>query len=282
MITRLHTEVELNDWRAKQANKKIGFVATMGALHQGHMALVDAAKADCDVVIASIFVNPAQFEEAHDLAQYPRTVDTDVAMLEEQNVDAVFIPEASEIYNENYKTRVLVDGLTDSLCGATRPGHFDGVATIITILLNMIRPDVSFFGEKDAQQLLVLQRLQKDLRLSGDIQGVPTARASDGLALSSRNQNLSASQREAAPILYKTLCTIKDNIMQGDDIKEAIKWSSNVIIEAGFDKIDYLELRNEQSLELIEHSDRLRESARLFVAARIGKTRLIDNIRIKR
>ncbi len=282
MITHIHTEAELAQWREQQSNRTIGFVATMGALHSGHMALIDTAKDKCDVVIASIFVNPTQFDEAHDLTAYPRTIEADVAMLEEHGADAVFIPDASAIYPVTFKTRVSVDGLTDVLCGSSRPGHFDGVATIITILLNMMRPDISFFGEKDAQQLLVLQRLQQDLRLSGAVEGVPTARAEDGLALSSRNQNLSHVERAIAPVLYSTLQHIKREIAQGEDIKGAILRGEAMILEAGFVAIDYLELRNEQSLEHIEQSDELMSPARLFIAARIGKTRLIDNIRITR
>jgi len=281
MIILLNNEAELAEWREDLVYKRLGFIATMGALHDGHMELVKAASKKCDVLIASIFVNPAQFDEAHDLEHYPRTLDADLELLAKHGVDAVFIPNASEIYPEQFKTIVLVEGLTDVLCGATRPGHFDGVATIITILLNMINPDISFFGEKDAQQLLVLQRLQKDLRLSGTIEGVPTARASDGLALSSRNKNLSQQERAIAPVLHQTLIYLKDEIISGANIDDAISRGAALIIESGFDSIDYLELRNEQSLSLIEHNEKAFK-ARLFIAARIGKTRLIDNIPVTR
>jgi pantoate--beta-alanine ligase len=261
-------------WR--EEGHRIGFVPTMGALHAGHAALVERAREECGKVAVSIFVNPAQFAANEDFSRYPRTVDQDVDLLSRHGCALVYLPDAHSVYPPGFATAVRVRGLSDVLCGAHRPGHFDGVATVVTLLLNTVRPDASFFGEKDYQQLCVLRRLAADLRLPGVIHGVPTVREADGLARSSRNRYLSTEQRRVAPALYRALCRIREEV-ERRPAAEALEEAEHNLIRAGFDSIDYCEIRHEETLELLtEHLS----GGRIFLAARLGVTRLIDNLAV--
>jgi pantoate--beta-alanine ligase len=263
----------------RRAGKRIGFVPTMGNLHDGHLSLVDYANTCCDAVVVSIFVNPKQFGPSEDLDGYPRTLDADLAQLAARDAALVFTPTIDGIYPEgvNAHTTVSVPGLTDVLCGASRPGHFDGVSTVVCKLLNMVAPDVAVFGQKDLQQLLLIQKMVKDLAMSTQIVGMPTTRAGDGLALSSRNGYLSADERATAPTLYKTLQAISANILGGDRNYQALCADGrNTLEQAGF-AVDYLEVRRCTDLATATASD---AHVAVFVAAKLGNTRLIDNIQL--
>lgn len=253
----------------------IAFVPTMGGLHIGHMALVDLAKREADRVIVSIFVNPKQFGPNEDLANYPRREKQDAALLAEAGVTALWAPSVEEMYPEGFATNVTVGKLGDGLCGAARPGHFDGVATVVSKLFNQLRPDVAIFGEKDWQQLAIIRRIARDLDFDLDIIGMPTARDADGLALSSRNSYLDAGQRAAAVALPVALNTAATSIEDGDDIAQAIEAARAKLEAAGFAAVDYVSLVDARTLEPLTMLDR---EARLLAAARIGTTRLIDNL----
>ena len=254
---------------------KIGLVPTMGALHAGHMRLVEVAREHCDAVVASIFVNPTQFGEGEDLDAYPRQEAADAALLEAAGVELLWAPTADQMYPPGYATSVSVSGISDGLCGAARPGHFDGVATVVAKLFNQTRPDAAFFGEKDYQQLAVIRRMARDLDFTHDIVGVPTVRDPDGLALSSRNAYLTEQQRADAVALPETMREAAGAIAAGGDVATILAEGRARILAAGFHKIDYLELRDADTLLAL---DKFNQPARLFAAARIGRTRLIDNI----
>jgi pantoate--beta-alanine ligase len=250
----------------------------MGALHQGHMALVGAAQAECDRVVASIFVNPKQFAPTEDLGSYPRREAADLEMLASAGVDLVFMPAADEIYPPSFATLVRVDGLTEGLCGAHRTGHFDGVTTVVAKLLIQALPDIAYFGEKDYQQLMVVRRLARDLDIPVRITGVPTVREADGLALSSRNVYLSAEERRIAPNLARLLRSVASalKIQDGAAARELAR-GVRELREAGFE-IEYLEIREEETLRPVTTGVAAR--SRVFAAVRLGKTRLIDNMPI--
>jgi pantoate--beta-alanine ligase len=255
----------------------VGFVPTMGALHAGHMALIEAAKAQCDHVIASIFVNPKQFGVNEDLSRYPRTLAEDTALLEAAGVTALFTPDAAELYPEGFATTVAVYGLDDMLCGAHRPGHFAGVTTVVALLFSLIRPDAAFFGEKDYQQLAIIRQMNRDLRLVENIIGVPTVREPDGLALSSRNRYLSGDERRIAPLLYQTLCALRDVIPAKagiQNIHPLFEQAKTTLLASGVASVEYLDMRDATTLQPATSP----HNARLFIAARLGTTRLIDNI----
>ena len=260
-------------WRRDGAT--IGLVPTMGALHAGHMALVQQARAECDRVVATIFVNPIQFNEQTDLASYPRTEARDSSLLADAGTDLLFAPSAEEIYPEGFATTVSVAGITDCLCGVARPGHLSGVATVVSKLLLQSMPDVAYFGEKDYQQLMVVRRMARDLDIPVRIAAVPTVREVDGLALSSRNENLNADQRACAPALYRVLTALGERLAGGEDAGQVLAEGHGLLQEAGFERIDYLDLRDGETLASL---DRARPPARLFVAAWLGPTRLIDNV----
>lgn len=278
-LSTVRTVRELRDrvgaWR--RAGETVGVVPTMGALHAGHLSLVEAAQARTDRVIVTLFVNPRQFNNASDLAAYPRTEKDDAAKLDPLGVDVLFAPDVAEMYGEGFATTVSVAGVSEGLCGANRPGHFDGVATVVSKLLLQSGADFAFFGEKDYQQLQVVRRLVADLNIPVGIVGCPTVREEDGLALSSRNVRLSASERAIAPALARELFLAASALSRGEDVAGTLATSRAVIANAGFDPVEYLELRDAATLQPVE---RLAAPARLLVAAWLGQTRLIDNVAV--
>jgi len=257
---------------------KIALVPTMGALHAGHMALVEAAKARAAHVVASIFVNPKQFGPNEDLSSYPRKEAADAKMLAQAGCTLLWLPPVEIMYPAGFATNVSVSGVSEGLDGASRPGHFDGVATVVVKLFNQVRPDIALFGEKDYQQLAVIRRMVADLDFRIDIVGVPTQREEDGVALSSRNAYLSPEERESARALPRALRDAARMIEKGDDVGEALERAIAMLEKAGFNQIDYVALHDAATLEPLSALDR---PARLLAAARIGRTRLIDNLAVK-
>lgn len=271
--TKEDVQTAVGEWRA--AGASIGFVPTMGALHEGHVALVRAARAGNDRVVVSIFVNPTQFNSASDLAAYPRREAGDVDLLVAAGVDLVYLPAADEMYPTGFATAVEVAGISEGLCGAFRPGHFRGVATVVTKLLLQVAPDRAYFGEKDFQQLRVIQTLVQDLDIPVEVKGVATVRESDGLALSSRNLRLSPEERQVAAGLPRALFHAADRIGAGAAVPEALEEARHAILDAGFREVEYLELRSARTLAPLAG---LTEPARLLAAAWVGEVRLIDNV----
>lgn len=261
----------------RKQGQRIGLVPTMGALHAGHMSLVEAASRECDAVIASIFVNPTQFGEGEDLDAYPRQEAADAALLDEADVAILWAPTVDQVYPQGYATNVSVSGVSTGMCGGSRPGHFDGVATVVAKLFNQVRPDAAFFGEKDYQQLAVIHRMARDLDFVHDIVGVPTVRDPDGLALSSRNAYLDTEQRAQAVALPDSMREAAATIASGGNIEQTVEQAIANLLSSGFHKVDYFELRNAETLEIMNHYE---EPARLLAAAHIGSTRLIDNIAV--
>lgn len=263
--------------RLKMLRSKVETVAlvpTMGALHDGHMALIDEARRAAERVVVSIFVNPRQFGPTEDFAAYPRPADADIALLEKMGVDLLWMPRADQIYPAGYATTISVARLGEGLCGAVRPGHFDGVTTIVAKLFNQIRPDIALFGEKDWQQLAIIRRMATDLVLGVTVTGVPTVRAEDGLALSSRNAYLSADERRRAVALPRALASAVIAIEAGESPDTQLEAVRVHLTQAGFGPIDYVALVAADDLTPL---DRLDRPARLMAAARIGGARLIDN-----
>lgn len=267
----------LREERAK--GNTIAFVPTMGNLHEGHLELVRRARQQCDTVVVSIFVNPMQFGPNEDLDAYPRTLTADKEKLFAEGVQYLFAPEVEEIYPEgmNVQTVVSVPGLSNTLCGESRPGHFDGVATVVTKLFNIVQPDVAVFGEKDFQQLSIIRKMVRDLCMPIDIVGIPTARDEDGLALSSRNGYLTAAERRQAPLLNRLLMECREAIACGfDNFRELEAHARLKLIQAGFEP-DYFEIRDARTLEEVTEDT---EEVAILAAARLGKPRLIDNVRL--
>jgi pantoate--beta-alanine ligase len=255
----------------------IGLVPTMGALHEGHLSLVREARQRCDIVVVSVFVNPAQFGPGEDFERYPRDLTKDTALLTDYNVNYIFAPTVEEIYPKNFSTYVTVEGLSEGLEGASRPGHFRGVSTIVTVLLNLIRPDFAFFGQKDAQQALVIKRLVRDLAFDAEILVLPTVRENSGLAVSSRNVYLSEAEHEAAAVIYRALSGARAAYKQGErnagKLAETLR--ATVVAERRA-RLDYLSITDAETLEKLEKFDD--RPVLIAVAVYIGKTRLIDNI----
>lgn len=268
-----------HEWRDE--GKRVGFVPTMGNLHDGHLKLVKKAAETCDVVIASIFVNPLQFGQNEDLATYPRTLAEDKKKLTAQGADLLFLPTIEEMYPRGLEQQTFVEvpGISSIICGASRPGHFRGVATVVCKLFNMVQPDCAFFGQKDYQQLQVIRLMAQDLSMDVDICGVATQRASDGLALSSRNGYLNDEQRKLAPMLYKTMQDVADKLHQGDtNLMQLSKSAVDKLSQYGF-KPDYIEIRNGKTLQAAASDDK---HLVILAAAYLGTTRLIDNLEVFR
>jgi len=265
---------------ARKAGKKVGFVPTMGYLHEGHLSLVRRAKAENEFVVVSIFVNPTQFGVGEDYETYPRDLEKDRKLAESAGADVIFHPSVQEVYPQGYKTYVEVEGITSRLCGATRPGHFRGVTTIVGKLFNIVKPDRAYFGQKDAQQVAVIQRMVKDLNM--DIEIIPCAivREADGLAMSSRNTHLNEGERKAAPILscslFQAEVMIKNGERDAGRLKEFIAGAIKAEPKA---RIEYVEIVDAVTLE---ESEIIRGSILIALAVKFGKTRLIDNIRLEK
>jgi len=262
-------------WRG--AGERIALVPTMGALHDGHLALVKAAQASHDRVVATIFVNPLQFNAQADLASYPAAWARDVALLTGIGTDLLYAPQPAEMYPEGFATKVSVSALTDCLCGVARPGHFEGVATVVAKLLLQAAPDAAYFGEKDYQQLLVVRRMVRDLDIPTRIEAVATLREPDGLALSSRNVKLSKEERRRAPHLYRIMGEVAAELAAGASARPILDRGMGALRAAGFARIDYLELRDGTDLAALRRAE---AGARLFAAVWLGDTRLIDNIAV--
>ena len=261
---------------ARTTKKLIGFVPTMGNLHEGHLTLVRAAKKICDVVVVSIFVNPIQFGAGEDFDSYPRTLEQDSRLLADVGCDIIFAPSVDQMYGKQPRlTNISVGQITNDLCGQSRPGHFDGVAVVVTKLFNIVQPDYAFFGQKDYQQLAVIRQLVQDLNIPLEVIGVPIVRAADGLALSSRNGYLSEEQRSIAPKIYQLLKQAEVGLGEGQPLSQVLANISTELTQAGF-VVDYVEAR-QPNLQPIEEFDR---DLVLFIAAKLGSTRLIDNLHI--
>jgi len=269
---------DLDSVRSEWGDFRVALVPTMGALHAGHLALVDRAKELAERVAVSIFVNPLQFNDKADLARYPRQEAADLAKLREAGCDLVWLPSPAELYPDGFATAISVAGVSALWEGEHRPGHFDGVATVVAKLFVEVAPDIALFGEKDFQQLAVIRRMTADLGLGVEIIGVPTVRDGDGLALSSRNALLSADERGRAVALPRALEAARNAIREGAEVADVLRTAKQSLIDAGFLKIDYLALIDEGTLEPL---DGFREPARLIVAATIGSIRLIDNLAVE-
>ncbi len=261
----------------REGSRTIGFVPTMGALHAGHLSLVQAARARCDVVVVSVFVNPAQFGPREDFTSYPRDLTHDSALLDEFTVDYVFAPTVEDMYPKGFSTYVTVAGLSDGLEGAARPGHFRGVTTVVALLLNIVRPDFAFFGQKDAQQAIVIRQMVCDLAFDSEIVVLPTARAESGLALSSRNDYLDDEQRRAATVLYRGLSRAAAAYDEGErNPARLIEAAKSTVNAEPLARLDYVSINDAETLaKLDDLGDR---PALISMAVFIGKTRLIDNV----
>jgi len=264
---------EVRGWKA--AGQSIGVVPTMGALHEGHLSLARAARRDCARVVATIFVNPKQFNNPEDLRKYPRSEAADVALLDGVGVDLVFIPEPEEVYPDGFASTVTVGGVSEPLEGRMRPGHFDGVATVVTKLFGMTEADRGYFGQKDWQQLQVVLRLVRDLNLPVEVVGCETIREADGLAMSSRNVRLTAEGRARAGVLYAAITAAAEDIRAGQSDRMAIREAAEKLRAVGFERVEYIELRDAATLM---PSDDTRRPRRMLAAAWLDGVRLIDNI----
>jgi len=263
----------IDTWRS--ANKSVALVPTMGALHKGHLTLMARAQQMADRVVATIFVNPKQFGPSEDFAAYPRRETEDFQMLSASGVNLLFSPEPTVMYPKNFATTVRVKGLSGILDGAHRPGHFDGVATVVTKLLLQASPNIALFGEKDYQQLAIIKRLTQDLNIRTEIIGVSTVREDDGLAMSSRNAYLTEDERARAPTLYAAISAAAQDIANGADIPRALGAAKERILAAGFQRVDYVQARHAETLAVLKKAG---PPARVLAAAQLGRARLIDNV----
>ena len=274
-IVNRKSELSVAVSKFKKSGRKVGFVPTMGNLHKGHLSLVSAAFDECDVVVVSIFVNPMQFGENEDLATYPRTPESDIEALSAMNVDLVYLPPVSDVYPGGLtnQTRVVVPGLSEILCGISRPQFFSGVATVVNRLFNLVQPDCAFFGRKDFQQLLVIRKMVRDLAMPVQVHAVDIVREEDGLAMSSRNAYLDSKQRQQAARLNQVLQRAASNYMEYDAITDLERDAREQLASYGF-RVDYVEVRRSEDLEQPSGDD---TSLVILAAAWIGSTRLIDN-----
>jgi len=261
---------------AKQAGQRIGFVPTMGALHEGHLSLVRAAKAQCDAVVVSIFVNPLQFGPKEDLAKYPRPFERDRELLEKEGVNFLFAPSAEEMYPQSAVTYVTVEGLSERLCGKSRPGHFRGVTTVVAKLFHIVEPDAAYFGQKDAAQVTIIRRMVRELNFPVEIAVCPIVREPDGLAMSSRNAYLSPEQRKSALVIYRSLMEVKTQFDRGEkNATRLIEAGKRILTTDAEVRLDYLQVVDPEELKPVEV---VSGTALVAVAAFVGATRLIDNI----
>jgi pantoate--beta-alanine ligase len=271
----------IDDMRAasrqtRRDEKRLGFVPTMGALHEGHLSLVRAAREKCDVVAVSIFVNPLQFSLNEDLAKYPRTFERDAGLLERESVDILFVPTSQEMYPAGAITYVTVEGLSEKLCGRSRPGHFRGVTTVVAKLFHIVEPDLAFFGQKDAAQATIIRRMVQDLNLPVEIIVCPIVREPDGLAMSSRNAYLSPQERKSALALHRSLTEVKNRFDQGErNAATLIEAASQVLAQDPVVRLDYCEVVDPATLDPVQE---LTSGALVAIAAFVGNTRLIDNV----
>jgi pantoate--beta-alanine ligase len=275
----IRTPAAMGAWSdaVRSRGQRIAFVPTMGALHAGHVSLVSAARSHGDVVVLSIFVNPTQFGPKEDLARYPRDLEGDLAKAGSVDTAVAFVPDAKDMYPPGYQTYVDVREISQGLCGGIRPGHFTGVASVVCKLFNIVRPHAALFGEKDFQQLAVIRRMVADLNMPVEIVGQPTVREPDGLAMSSRNAYLSAPDRARATAIYQGLTAARELWTKGERNAAALAASARASVGRGVDRIDYLEIRDAQSLRPV---DEISAPAIILAAAFVGTTRLIDNIRL--
>lgn len=261
---------------AKKQNKTIGFVPTMGYLHRGHLSLIEKARQQCDVVIASIFVNPIQFGAGEDFEQYPRDLTRDLELAKSVGVDAVFAPEVKEMYPQGFATFIDLEKITEPLCGRSRPGHFRGVATVVTKLFNIVEADFAFFGQKDAQQVVIIRKMVADLNMNLQIVTAPIVREEDGLAMSSRNVYLNPDERKAALVLSRSLEKARETIERGERNPSSLQMlTTGMINKEPLAKIDYVEILG---LPNLEPMDKLEGEFLIALAVRFGNTRLIDNL----
>ena len=280
MVVETIKELKLRIQEQKQQNKTIGFVPTMGSLHEGHLSLIKRAKKENDFVIVSVFVNPTQFAPNEDFAKYPRDIDRDEQLANSVGADLIFHPAVDEMYIPGASTYVEVEGnLTKKLCGSSRPTHFKGVTTVVTLLFHIVSPDAAYFGQKDAQQAAIIQKMVRDLHMEVNVVICPIVREEDGLALSSRNIYLNQEERKQALILYQTLKEVKKLCLNNPNVSELKTFMKKKINTMPLAMIDYVEILDADTLEEIETIDR---SALAAVAVKFGKTRLIDNMRLER
>jgi pantoate--beta-alanine ligase len=261
---------------ARSKGSKVGLVPTMGALHEGHLSLVRAARKNCDAAAVSIFVNPAQFGPTEDFAKYPRDLERDCALLEREGVDLVFAPSVEEMYPDHNTTWVTVEGMSDRLCGKSRPGHFRGVTTVVAKLFNIVEPDIAFFGQKDAAQVAIIRRMVRDLNMPVAIEVCPIVREPDGLALSSRNSYLNATERKSALVLYRSLMRVQEEFAKGErDSAKLMAGGKQEFATEPNARLDYLEIVDPDALD---PAPSITRPSLVAIAAFVGKTRLIDNI----
>lgn len=274
----LRTISEVKDFTSlyNLVNRRIGFVPTMGALHEGHLELGKRAMKECDCVIYSIFINPIQFGKNEDLGKYPKDIQGDIEKLDSIGVDAIFLPDEKVMYPEGFSTYVDLGEITDILCGKSRPGHFRGVATVVLKLFNIVGCDQAYFGKKDYQQFVILKKMIKELNVPVEIIGVDTVRENDGLAMSSRNSYLNEKERKAAPVLFRALSSAKQNLAEFKNPDKIINHAKDIIDSEKTAEIEYIELRNADDLS--EVSDLGIRKIVMLTAVRFGTTRLIDNL----
>ncbi len=274
LLTTVHA---LRQYRQSLTGSSIGLVPTMGALHEGHIALVEAARRDCDVVIASVFVNPIQFNNPDDLARYPRTLDADAAMLEQAGCDALFAPTADDLYLEPPMMRLNFGELDTVMEGGFRPGHFNGVGIVVAKLFNLTQPDRAYFGQKDLQQVAVVRRLIRDLSFPVELVRFPTVREADGLAMSSRNRNLTADERAVAPAIFESLTLARDLLTEGQTVAQAKASVAGFFSTRPGFRLEYVEVANAETLRPVPEVQAPGQTA-ICIAANLGRVRLIDNL----